>query len=220
MFVLTWTWWQPSDTLVGEKKLWPRIKSSIPFPLFYLTAHVMERYDFSRLRPTPAWFVGHKGMSGKAQNADVDAELGKRLIVMKNKNLGSEHWENDGVVPAFSQWHPFPCRFDDHYSYLFHAHALLSTSETRCSHDPILEGNLINQTPSPGIWLVHEIPESSHISLVPVWLGTTQQKQFWRTMQEHLISIDDIWLSQSNETIPLKEWRKPITGDTRRLTTL
>lgn len=63
---------------------------------------------------------------------------------------------------------------------------------TKCYHDVFPSTNNSAQVdPAPGIWYVHDIPESNHISIVPVWAGTVRQKQFWRSMQDFLVSIDD-----------------------------
>ncbi|KAJ6503312.1 alpha/beta-hydrolase [Mycena vitilis] len=53
-------------------------------PMMYIAAHLLGRFDFSTLRPSPSF------------HAEQEAP-------------GEEYWANDGVVPVFSQWHPLPC---------------------------------------------------------------------------------------------------------------
>lgn len=42
----------------------------------------------------------------------------------------------------------------------------------------------------PGIWNVCHIPDSTHVSLMPLWLGTQRQKEFWVEIGEWLDVVD------------------------------
>lgn len=83
------------------------MKDLILFPILYVTARFMGTYDYSKLRPAPAWYIGHESLKA---NADLDFERGTVFNYSPNA-LDPEYWENDGVVPTFSQWHPFSCRY-------------------------------------------------------------------------------------------------------------
>lgn len=43
----------------------------------------------------------------------------------------------------------------------------------------------------PGIWNVCHIPDSTHMSLMPLWLGTQRQKEFWIEIGEWLDCVDE-----------------------------
>lgn len=43
----------------------------------------------------------------------------------------------------------------------------------------------------PGIWNVCHIPDSTHMSLMPLWLGTQRQKEFWIEIGEWLERVDE-----------------------------
>lgn len=43
----------------------------------------------------------------------------------------------------------------------------------------------------PGIWNVCHIPDSTHMSLMPLWLGTQRQKEFWIEIGEWLERMDE-----------------------------
>lgn len=43
----------------------------------------------------------------------------------------------------------------------------------------------------PGIWNVCHTANSTHLSLMPIWLGTQKQKEFWIDLGEWLARVDD-----------------------------
>ena len=61
-------------------------------PIFWYCSFGMASFDFSRLFPVPS-FV--QTMGGSIKQGDEGAEV---------------YFENDGVVPLFSQWHPYACK--------------------------------------------------------------------------------------------------------------
>ena len=61
-------------------------------PAMYYYASPVASFDFSAVRPIPT-FV---------------ADLGENLGI--DKEGSKAYRENDGVVPFFSQWHPYPCK--------------------------------------------------------------------------------------------------------------
>ncbi|KAJ3760568.1 alpha/beta-hydrolase [Lentinula raphanica] len=94
----------------------------------------------------------------------VDMEQGL-LIENYRKNLPEEYWANDGVVPLFSQWHPAAC------------------SSTRCRH-------VETKIPAPGVWYVEQWDNTSHMTLVPFWVASDCQKQYWLNLGRWLRTIE------------------------------
>ena len=73
----------------------------------------------------------------------------------------------------------------------------MSCRHTRCRHfgptDDILDGSeqrLYEDPPDAGIWHVHHLHDAHHVSIVPLWLGTPDQKAFWRDLGHWLRAID------------------------------
>lgn len=79
-------------------------------------------------------------------------------------SLGPEYLDNDGVVPLVSQWHPRNC------------------SPSHCNHH-------LNRQLIPGVWQVRRI-RGSHTSVVPFWIGSHLQKEYWQDLGQWLRSID------------------------------
>ncbi|KAI3479283.1 hypothetical protein L1887_58714 [Cichorium endivia] len=61
-----------------------------------LTAHLIGHFDYSRLQPTPSFLSAAE----KSDGDDVQARVAE---------LSSAWWQNDGVVPLASQFHPLDC---------------------------------------------------------------------------------------------------------------
>ena len=68
---------------------------------------------------------------------------------------------------------------------------------TRCKHfshtDDILDGSekrRYEDSVEAGVWHVHHLNDAHHVSIVPVWLGTEEQKAFWRDLGHWLRAID------------------------------
>ncbi|KAG1757118.1 alpha beta-hydrolase [Suillus lakei] len=105
----------------------------------YISSLVMSSFNFSVLQPTPA-IVASAGYP----------------------STGGEHcyWENDGVVPVFSQFHPFRC------------------STALCRHH---SKRIHTGIPYPGI---------CHFSIAPFWWGSRRQRAFWLELGHWLRAID------------------------------
>lgn len=131
----------------------------------YLSARLIGTFDFSKLNPTPSFLPV---FSETKSSRTVELEDCRPSLELDRLNEG--HWENDGVVPAFSQWHPNACRF------------------TKCVHLPSDK----SVAPTPGTWLVSTINDASHISLVPLWMGTLRQRIFWGQVGDWLTRIDSL----------------------------
>lgn len=84
----------------------PSIEHLVTLPV-YLCARIMGTFDFSVLRPIPSFLLEARPHD-TPDSSSTDTELGVPSI----SQLGEEYWENDGVVPVFSQWHPLACRSD------------------------------------------------------------------------------------------------------------
>ncbi|KAJ7293116.1 alpha/beta-hydrolase [Mycena rebaudengoi] len=82
--------------------------------------------------------------------------------------MGEEYWANDGLVPVFSQWHPLPC------------------CRTTCIHDEPHS----QASPQPGIWYVIREDDATHTSIVPLWMGTDRQRQFWIKLGTWLDNVE------------------------------
>ncbi|KAJ7675395.1 alpha/beta-hydrolase [Mycena rosella] len=96
----------------------------------------------------------------------------------EESSMGEEYWANDGVVPLFSQWHPLPCR------------------RTRCRHVGTVVAKSTDKddrfhegAPRPGIWYVNQ-EDATHMSIIPLWTGTSQQQQFWMKLGHWLRAIE------------------------------
>ncbi|KAG0707522.1 alpha beta-hydrolase [Suillus ampliporus] len=74
----------------------------------YISSLVMSSFNFSVLQPTPAIV---NSVSGSGDSGRRDAESGCPSCSPEKDNTGHEHCyrENDGIVPVFSQFHPFRC---------------------------------------------------------------------------------------------------------------
>ncbi|KAJ7492409.1 alpha/beta-hydrolase [Mycena latifolia] len=132
----------------------------ITSPLMYILSRLVGAFDYSTLQPPPSFF--HQ------ENSDC-------CIPDTASSMGEEYWANDGVVPIFSQWHPFPCY------------------RTRCQHfAPVAAGDdgLRKVVPSPGIWYVNQEEDTNHLSIVPLWTGTSRQQQFWVKLGRWLLAVE------------------------------
>lgn len=67
-------------------------------PLTY-TAHLIGHFDYSRLQPAPTFLASKAEQKGKQGEGAMS-------------HLSSAWWENDGVVPLASQFHPLDCHPD------------------------------------------------------------------------------------------------------------
>lgn len=128
---------------------------------FFLTSKAMGVFDFSALKPVPSFMPACE----KASTEEL---------------LGPEYFENDGVVPLFSQWHPRPC------------------SSTNCKHYED-EQQPKSGTSAPekqslkrGVWHVHTLEGANHTSIAPLWTRSQQQMKFWLDVGQWLRDIDDM----------------------------
>ncbi|KAI0651991.1 alpha/beta-hydrolase [Trametes meyenii] len=147
---------------------------------FHASATAISNFDFSILRPIPAFMktvAAAKHASKLGNTAAV--EDGVIDVATGGDYLSASLRANDGVVPLFSQWHPCEC------------------SATRCKHfshgDNILDDDGKTRyicPPEAGVWNVHHLAQAHHFSIVPFWLGTPSQKAFWLDLGHWLRAID------------------------------
>jgi len=131
--------------------------------------------------------------------------------------LSEDYYANDGVVPIFSQYHPGECSpsYCIHHSSHQDPHPDpfyfgVPSSNSSSSSSPSIESqtsrsNKNNNTiynkpkPKPGIWNVCYMPDSTHVSLMPLWRGTPRQKEFWCELGEWLETVDAARLEDQEE---------------------
>ncbi|KAF9270020.1 alpha/beta-hydrolase [Marasmius fiardii PR-910] len=132
-----------------------------PIPL-YFTSRAIGTFDFSQIEPPPSFLKQCSPTSSR------DLERGE---AKEYESLSEQYYANDGVVPVFSQWHPYSC------------------SVTECQHSKSPTSNN-HDSLQPGVWYVHEIEDAHHLSLVPSFLLTTRQRQYWIDLGQWLTEID------------------------------
>jgi hypothetical protein len=83
-----------------------------------MSSRVMGRFDFSAIRPVPDFIVPcHENQPSTPVQPQSPKELEEQpLTTEDDPPLGEEYWANDGVVPVFSQWHPYSCKYVYHSS--------------------------------------------------------------------------------------------------------
>lgn len=124
----------------------------------------MGAFDFTTLFPMPSFLP----------------ERGKE----KSNPLGERYWQNDGVVPLFSQWHPLDCSSTQ---CIHHACGLVDGHSRPPGHDE--EMGKINEL-TPGMWHVYTLEDANHCSIAPQWMGTQRQKQFWEGVGRWLVGVE------------------------------
>ena len=168
----------------------------LAWPL-HLSSRTIATFSFSSLRPIPAFI----DTLASAHLASVRSDKGETqdgvIDIDKHGNyLSTALRANDGIVPLFSQWHPFECKYVCRQvpptSYL----TTFGCRFTRCRHfshaDNILgwDETRYGRPPEPGIWHVHHLEDAHHLSIAPLWFGSVEQKAFWKDIGHWLRSID------------------------------
>ncbi|TFK77321.1 alpha/beta-hydrolase [Pluteus cervinus] len=136
------------------------------FAPLYIFSRAIGTFDFSSLSPIPA-FV-QECPASDSRKRDTEQGLPQGLVSQSEPLLGEEHFSNDGVVPVFSQWHPLPCR------------------STTCCHVQLPSRNI-----QPGTWHVYQLDNVSHVSLVPFWFSSSQQRIFWMELGQWLHRVEE-----------------------------
>ncbi|KAF9076043.1 alpha beta-hydrolase [Rhodocollybia butyracea] len=151
------TFYRSCATYMTQKSQGDRNTHSVSFirsPLLSHLARAIGAFDFSTIRPIPSFLRPEEGICTPSDFLDPCTILSE------------DYWANDGVVPLFTQWHPFRC------------------SSTQCHHSEM------KGLPLPGIWYVEQRDNTSHFALVPFWYATVQQKQYWTELGCWLRLID------------------------------
>ncbi|KAI0698385.1 alpha/beta-hydrolase [Cerioporus squamosus] len=156
------------------------MQKMLAWPL-YFSARTIASFPFSSLRPIPA-FISTLASAYHASMLSEKTHIQDGIINVDRSGsyLSTALRANDGVVPLFSQWHPFECKFTRcrHFS---HSDSILGWDETRYGHPP-----------DAGIWHVHHLEDAHHVSIAPFWLGTAEQKAFWKDLGHWLRSVDEV----------------------------
>ncbi|TFK30866.1 alpha/beta-hydrolase [Coprinopsis marcescibilis] len=148
----------------------PPLSWMVSGPLFMMS-RAIGVFDFSLLRPLPKFCERHKHSEQLINSTSGPTAM--EAGVSPDSHLDQSHWANDGVVPVFSQYHPFEC------------------SPSKCNHRGPLDLGIKNG-PFAGRWIVQQLVEShSHFSFVPpIRTRTTAQTTFWKSIGSQLDSID------------------------------
>ncbi|KAI0346870.1 alpha/beta-hydrolase [Trametopsis cervina] len=155
----------------------PALGHAVFNPALYILSSIMYYFDFSVIHPIP---------SALALTDHTNTQH-PQLSLNNNRNITLR--ANDGVVPLFSQWHPFDC------------------NTTRCRHHTwaTADSQFDLECPEaelftaqePGLWNVFCIQDANHFSIVPFWFGTSRQRRFWKDIGLWLRSIDTIRIAKN-----------------------
>ncbi|KAI1788803.1 alpha/beta-hydrolase [Ganoderma leucocontextum] len=170
----------PTSTTPRTPTLLQRVSG---WPL-YATSRAISSFRFSTLRPVPALL--ETIFSTKLDSShDGEARLEDGLVNMDEGGayLSDALRANDGIVPLFSQWHPYDCKYTRcmHFS---HAESILDSDGTS-------DQSRYDESPEAGIWHVHHLENTHHFSIAPIWLATQSQKAFWTDLGHWLRAIED-----------------------------
>jgi len=154
----------------------PSSRKHIVVPYFYWLSYYIGSYDYSQIYPMPKTI----------DHARVDSSRDRRKEWAHSSALdGYTHPDetlhaNDGLVPVFSQWHPFDCS----------STSCRHLGESICSKSSG-EGEIeIYEDVEPGVWHVYHLKDANHCMLVPVWIGSTRQKTFFTDLGRWLGAVD------------------------------
>lgn len=86
------------------------MQKMLAWPL-YFSSRTIASFPFSSLRPIPA-FIGTlaSAYSASMRSEAAQSEDGIIDVDRSGSYLSTALRANDGVVPLFSQWHPFECK--------------------------------------------------------------------------------------------------------------
>ncbi|TFK94409.1 alpha/beta-hydrolase [Polyporus arcularius HHB13444] len=164
------------------------VQKMLAWPL-YFSSWTIASFPFSSLRPIPA-FVSTlaSAYSASIHSEKIQTQDGTIDVDRAGSYLSTALRANDGVVPLFSQWHPFECKFTS-CRHVSHSDSILGWDETR-----------YGRPPDAGVWHVHHLEDAHHLSIAPFWLGTAEQEAFWKDMGHWLRCIDEVRRSPRCET--------------------
>jgi len=148
----------------------PSMGHLLSAPALYLSSYVMASFDFATV---PAL---NRLRRARQQPPHLEDTKLSKIIDLKACE------ENDGIVPVFSQWHPFHC------------------SNTQCRHFSEAKrtsgiGGVLPSPPAPepGVWHVFSLQNANHLSIAPIWFDTKRQRVFWRDLGRWLREIDEYY---------------------------
>ncbi|SNX84152.1 related to lipase [Melanopsichium pennsylvanicum] len=92
------------DSVEKEAPAFHRPQSYLSLSPLTFTSHLIGHFDYSRLQPSPS-FLPQPFLTDKMDMSENRNKTMKDGLAM----LTSAWWENDGVVPLASQFHPLDC---------------------------------------------------------------------------------------------------------------
>lgn len=185
------------------------ILATLLLPPMYICSKLLASFDYTAVKPTPSFIFANETTPRHTSPNEViitdestttvppstippniiphnttipisrsqpEKEDPERAALIP-RVLGEEYHANDGVVPLFSQWHPLAC------------------SATRCTHEETTLGEKSTAddrggVPEPGRWHVVTLNDAHHLSLVPLWLKSRRQREFWVEVGGWLRSVE------------------------------
>ncbi|KAF8330413.1 uncharacterized protein EI90DRAFT_1187950 [Cantharellus anzutake] len=180
-------------------------KSNILESIFiYFSAHLLGNFDYGSIRPVP-WFMKPRSRSSRAGVARARScgnsgpgnsrELGRSEVEEEEEGTmfgcgvldGSEacvrERDLEGGVGR-KNWHG-------------RTGTKVELSEDYYANDGVVplfsqfHPAMPKSKPKPGIWNVCYMPDTTHLSLMPLWRGTRMQKEFWTELGEWLEVVDE-----------------------------
>ncbi|PKY45639.1 alpha/beta-hydrolase [Rhizophagus irregularis] len=139
----------------------PKPSLSLYYPIYYLS------YKIGRFRFPEAY---------KQYQPITDEEL-------------PEWYENDGLCPIISQYHPFSCS----PGYCTHHDGMPPSEKYKYQHSYQVS---TKSRPNPvrGQWEVWKIEDTTHWSIIPVWYNDPKQMEFFVGYKEYLDQLDALHL--------------------------
>jgi len=128
-----------------------------------LSSTAMKSFKFQSIYPIPTFLRGNGESPPGIPNSPLLPIHGPFLGIPSKTLI-----ENDGVVPVFSQHHPFEC------------------GAAPCTHSSFSERQ------KSGIWFVKYLENANHLSIAPIWRGSAMQIAFWKDVGNWLQDIDHI----------------------------
>ncbi|KDR75661.1 hypothetical protein GALMADRAFT_248263 [Galerina marginata CBS 339.88] len=173
---------QKVDSSTNSYQHTPRYLFSITHTLLFAFSKWIGTFDYNVLKPSPSFSCVQSPNSDLKKELALSEQLEGGILTV----MGEEYWANDGVVPMFSQWHPYPC-------------ALTKCSHLKCMDLKTFEDKQSAENTTTvdvrlhlGRWSVMTVNGTNHLSLIPgLSKASTYQKAFWAELGHWLGSVED-----------------------------
>ncbi len=102
------------------------------------------------------------------------------------RTTASYRYSHSGIRTGVGEFHIL-CQ------YVMTIYLRLTTSTTRCRHhaETFSDGRKRVRSLESGVWHVYHVDDATHISLAPVWFGTSRQEALWKDIGRWLRAADD-----------------------------